>query len=179
MNPLVVDNLSRALVELATEKQKVAEIREMAAAVLPIVNMPEVKQFLNYPLIKAADKKAFLVKIFPPEVPQEFINFFHLIIDRRYTESLPDICERVIELGFKAEGVEVVTVVTARELNPDEEDTLRRRLEARWAARVFLKKRHNPALIGGIVIQREDRLYDGSILGRIKSLRRILTEQSV
>jgi F-type H+-transporting ATPase subunit delta len=175
----VIDSFSRALIDLAAEKQEVALIRRMAEVIAPVVKLPEVRQFLNHPLVNATDKKTFLSKVLPPEAPQEMINFFHLLIDRRHTALLPDICERVIDLGFQAEGFEVVTAITARELNPEEEDELRQSLETRWSTRVFLKKRHNPGLIGGIVIQREDRLYDGSILGRIKNLRRILTEQSV
>jgi F-type H+-transporting ATPase subunit delta len=179
MTPLVVDNFSRALIELAVQKQKVLLMQRMAEALLPVVKIPEVRQFFNHPQISIADKKAFLKKVLPSEAPQEFINFFHLIIDRRYTALLPNIFDRVIDLAFKSQGFEVVTIITARELNSEEVTKLRRNLELRWSIKIFLKQRQNPNLIGGIIIQRDDRFYDGSILGRIKSLRRKLIEQSV
>jgi F-type H+-transporting ATPase subunit delta len=174
-----IDNFSQALVSLAKEKQHIVAIQQAAAAMLPILGMPEVRQFLNHPLVQIADKKSFLAKIIPADVPQEFVNFIYIIVDRRYTRLLPEILDKTIDLAVKAQGCEVITVITARELDPEEEAYIRRDLETRWSTKAFLKKRQNPSLIGGIIIQREDQLYDGSILGQIKSLRRQLTEQSV
>jgi F-type H+-transporting ATPase subunit delta len=179
MGSSVIDNFSQALISLAKEKQHTAAIQAAAVTMLPFLAMSEVRQFLNHPLVNIADKKSFLAKIIPADAPKEFVNFILLIADRRYTRMLPEILDKTIDLAVKAQGCEVITVITAREIDPEEEAYIRKDLETRWSAKVFLKKRSNPSLIGGIIIQREDQLYDGSILGQIKSLRRKLTEQSV
>ncbi|HYH02273.1 MAG TPA: ATP synthase F1 subunit delta [Bacillota bacterium] len=179
MGASVINDFSKALISLAEQKQNVAAIQRAAEELLPLLKHPEVRQFLNHPTVKAVDKKVFLSKIIPTEAPQEFINFVHLITDRRYTPLLPDILDRTIDLAVKVQGSEVVTIITAREISPEEENSIRMDLEKRWSTRIFLKKRHNPNLIGGIIIQREDELFDGSVLGQIKSLRRKLTEKSV
>jgi F-type H+-transporting ATPase subunit delta len=179
MGSSVIDNFSQALISLAQEKEHTVAIQQAAAAMQPILGMPEVRQFLNHPSVITADKKSFLAKVMPADAPQEFVNFIYIIIDRRYTRLLPEILDKTIDLAVKAQGCEVITVITARELDPKEEAYIRQDLETRWSTKVFLKKRQNPSLIGGIIIQREDQLYDGSISGQIKSLRRQLTEQSV
>jgi F-type H+-transporting ATPase subunit delta len=176
---LIVDNYCRALVGLAAEKHDITTIKQIAMAMLPVMKLPEVSQFLNYPLVSPADKKEFVVNLFPADTPQELINFFHLIIDRRHTRLFSEILDRIIDLAMKEQGFEVVTLITARELSESEEVSILQNLERRWKTKLYLKKRHNPNLIGGIVIQREDVLYDGSILGQIKSLRRKLTAPSV
>jgi F-type H+-transporting ATPase subunit delta len=179
MGSSVIDNFSQALISLAEEKKHTMAVQHAAAAMLPSMVLPEARQFLNHPSVKIADKKSFLAKIIPPDAPQEFVNFVLLIVDRRYTRFLPELLDKTVDLAMKAQGCEVITVITAREIDSAEENYIRQDLETRWSTKVFLKKRQNPSLIGGIIIQREDRMYDGSILGRIKSLRRKLTEQSV
>lgn len=179
MTSPIIYNISKALVDLAVEKQNVAAVHDFAADLLPKINLPEVRTFLNHPLVKPADKKEFFIRIMAENAPQEFINMIHLIIDRRYTSLLPEIMDQTIDLAIKAQGYEIITAITANPLSEAEAEQIRIDLETRWATRVYLKNRSNPNLIGGIIIQREDRMYDGSLLGRINDLRRILTEQSV
>jgi F-type H+-transporting ATPase subunit delta len=179
LNPSIVEKYSRALIALAQEKRNVAAIMQSAAALLPVVKMPEINQFLNHPSITTADKRELAVRLLAGSAPQEFVNFIHLIIDRRHTRLLPELLDHTIDLAMKTQGYEVVTLITARELSDREEASIRKSLEARWATRLFIKKRCNPNLIGGIIIKREDQLYDASILGQITSLRGKLTERSV
>ncbi|MGD8400494.1 MAG: ATP synthase F1 subunit delta [Bacillota bacterium] len=179
MGKSIAENYCRALVALAVEKKKVAAIMQSAAALLPVVKMPEVDLFLNHPSITAADKKELAVRFLARDTPQEFVNFLHLLIDRRRTRLLPELLDRTIDLAMKAQGYEVVNLITARELSAEEEASIRKDLETQWATKLFIKKRCNPNLIGGIIIKREDQLYDGSILGQLTSLRRKLTERSV
>jgi F-type H+-transporting ATPase subunit delta len=175
----IVHNFSKALVDLAIEKRDVAAVHDSAAALLPALTLPEVRIFLNHPSVKPADKKAFLTRIIPDGTSQELINLIHLIIDRSYTYLLPEILNQTIDLAIKSQGYEIITAITAEPFSNTEAEQLQATLEARWETKIFLKTRVNPNLIGGMIIQRDDRLYDGSLLGKINGLRRILTEQSV
>ncbi|HEY8464692.1 MAG TPA: ATP synthase F1 subunit delta [Bacillota bacterium] len=172
-------NFAKAMVDLAQEMQLLDEVRQAAEELLPRLNLPEVRQYLLHPLVKADDKKSFCRKLIAASVPQVFINFVDLIIDRRHFRWLPRIMEETIKLAIKAQGYEIITLISAKELTKAETELIRKELEQHWSIRVFLEKRVNPSLIGGIVIQRGDQLYDGSILGKINQLRTILTGQPV
>jgi F-type H+-transporting ATPase subunit delta len=175
----IVHNFSKALVDLAVEKGNVAAIHDAADSLLPRISLPEVRTFLNHPSVKNGDKKEFFTRIIPEDAPQELINLIHLIVDRRYTALLPEILNEIADLTIRAQGYEIITVITAVPFSETEAEQIRVDLEAKWATRIFLKIRVNPNLIGGMIIQRDDRMYDGSLLGKINGLRRILTEQSV
>lgn len=175
----VTHDYPKALVSLMLPKKKVKAVQQAAEAMLPLVKLPEVRQFLNHPAVKPADKKEFLTKLIPTDAPQEFINFIHLITDRRYAQLLVEMLDATIDLAQKAQGNEVVTVITANEITAEQEVMICKDLEKKWSTRIFLKKRVNPNILGGMIVQREDRLYDGSVLGQIKQLRRKLTEDSV
>jgi F-type H+-transporting ATPase subunit delta len=179
MTSPIVHNFSKALVDLAMEKQNVAAVHDSAVDLLARLDLPEVRMFLNHPSVKLADKREFLTRVIPDGTPQELINLIHLISDRRYTLLLPEILNEVIDLAIKAQGYEIITAITAKPFSQNEVDRIRAELEAKWATKIFLKTRVNPNLIGGMIIQRDDRLYDGSLLGKINGLRRMLTEQSV
>jgi F-type H+-transporting ATPase subunit delta len=179
MTSPIVHNFSKALVDLAVEQGNVAAVHDSAVELLARIDLPEVRMFLDHPSVKLADKRDFLTRILPDDTPQKLINLIHLTVDRRYTSLLPEIVSEIIDLAIKAQGYEIITAITATPFSQDEADRIRLELEARWATKLFMKTRVNPNLLGGMIIQRDDRLYDGSLLGKINGLRRILTEQSV
>lgn len=179
MESPVIFGFSKALVDLAAELGIVPAIQQAAEQLLPRLTVAEIRQYLNHPAVNPEDKKKLCLKLIEANTPQEFINFINLIIDRHYPRFLPQILEKTVELAIKAQGYEIITLISAAELTVREEQMIRSDLEKRWSTRIFIKKRVNPNLIGGIIIQRDDRLYDGSILGQIRQIKSILTEESV
>lgn len=67
-------------------------------------------------------------------------------------------------------------VVSAAALDAAQEERLRKRLEAISGKSVVLHTKTNPAVLGGVRVEMEGRLYDGTVRGRISDLRRKLEE---
>jgi len=169
-------NFSRALIELARERDLLQPVRETAAALLPVFDVPEVRFFISHPLVAKDDKKDLFRRLLPEETTREFKNFISLAIDRGLAKLLPLIIKRVIDMAIEAQGFEIVTLIAARPMSEGERETVLRQLEKRWSTKIFLRYRENPNLLGGVIIQRGDRLYDGSLTGQLNQLRQFLVD---
>jgi len=170
MSP-VVHNYALAMVQLASSKGSLNRVRECAESLVDHLAMEEVKLFLESPRVNGTIKREFLQKLLPEDCPQEFINFLNLIIDRGYGGLLSNILAKVVDYGIEAAGYEIITVITAEPLTEAEREQLKARLEALWETRLFLKYRVNPEVMGGLIVMRGDKLYDGSLAGQLENLR--------
>lgn len=177
MSSSVAHNFAKALVELAREKNILQQVQNHAEYLMDGLSLTDVKLFLGNPRINSSIKKEFIRKLILTDSPQEFTNMLDLVIDRHYGRSLGAIMEKVIDLSIEAQGYEIVTVISTELLSETEQSAIHAKLEKLWSVRLFLKHRLNPGLLGGAVILRGDKLYDGSLAGQLNSLRqRLLTE---
>lgn len=171
-------NYSQALIEFATEKGILAEIRNASEDLLASLQISEVIDFLNNPIIPLQAKRDTLFKLILPATPVEFYNFLNLIMDRHRLVLLLPILEAVKDAAIKALGFEIIELVSAQDLSAVELDSVKKSLEQSWHTQLFIKYRINAKLIGGMIIRRGDQLIDGSLSGQINALKDLLIAQT-
>jgi F-type H+-transporting ATPase subunit delta len=107
-------------------------------------------------------------------------NFLKVLSDNGREEILEDVLGRYEELVKEYLGRVEVGVTTAVELSEDQLDRLRERLAGVLEGReIILEAKVDPDLIGGAVFRFGGRMMDGSIRGRLESLREGMLERSV
>lgn len=176
MTSAAVHNYAKALVELMKERGLLDLTRETAETLRDYFKARDLTLFLMHPKVSPEEKKALLQKIAPPGMPQEFLNFINLIVDRGRSGLLAKIMEAVVQLTIAEQGYERVTLVSAQPLTEEEQRSLRNKLEALWQVKIYPEFRVNPNLLGGIIIQRGDKLYDGSLDGQLSKIKEMLMD---
>ena len=107
-------------------------------------------------------------------------NFLKVLVDNGREEILEEVLGRYEQLVKEHLGRIEVGVTTAVELSPDQLDRLKERLEETLEGKeVVLETNVDPELIGGVVFRFGGRMMDGSIRGRLESLREGMLERSV
>jgi F-type H+-transporting ATPase subunit delta len=107
-------------------------------------------------------------------------NFLKVLSDNGREEILEEVLGRYEELVKEYLGRVEVGVTTAVELSEDQIDRLRDRLAGVLEGReIILETKVDPDLIGGAVFRFGGRMMDGSIRGRLESLREGMLERSV
>ncbi len=101
-------------------------------------------------------------------------NFLMLLLDRGRIGALPGIGREFRALADAHAGRISATVRSAQPLDPGVELRLKAVLEKRTGKTVILDKEEDPGLIGGIVTQVGDLVYDGSVRTQLANLRRQL-----
>jgi len=107
-------------------------------------------------------------------------NFLKVLSDNGREEILEYVLRQYEELVKEHLGRIEVEVTTAVELSEDSERRLKERLGKVLEGReVILETRVDPDLLGGAVFRFGGRMMDGSIRGRLESLREGMLERSV
>jgi F-type H+-transporting ATPase subunit delta len=107
-------------------------------------------------------------------------NFLKVLVDNGREEILEEVLARYEELVKEHLGRIEVGVTTAVELSEEQRDRLKERLgDVLEGREIILETNVDPDLIGGAVFRFGGRMMDGSIRGRLESLREGMLERSV
>jgi F-type H+-transporting ATPase subunit delta len=107
-------------------------------------------------------------------------NFLKVLVDNGREDILEEVLVRYEQLVKEHLGKIEVEVTTAVELSEDQHDRLKERLRDVLEGReIILEANVDPNLVGGAVFRYGGRMMDGSIRGRLESLREGMLERSV
>ncbi|CAN5720512.1 ATP synthase F1 subunit delta [soil metagenome] len=135
---------------------------------------PRIRKFLETPLIEIEAKTAVVRHALEGRVPDLFLRFVLVVIQKRRAPFLEDIAEQYGELVDQRRGRVRAEVVVARE--PDEQlrEEIRTSLQRMLGLEVLPSFRVDRGLIGGVVVRVGDQILDGSVRKRASALRRHL-----
>jgi F-type H+-transporting ATPase subunit delta len=177
---IIARNYAETLLTLARRHGGEATVDEYGDAIDEVAELlrhePLVREFLETPRVDIAAKKGALRASFGGRVPDLFLRFLLVAVEKRRQGALPEIAEQYHRLVDESRGRARAEIVLAHE--PDEElkreiiATLERRL-GRTVVPTFSVDR---ALGGGIVIRVGGEILDGSLRRRAAGLRRRLLE---
>ena len=179
-NTIVAKRYANALFEIAKEKQTLGTTAEEARAVKDaILANPDLLAFLKHPKIGAAQKKQVLEEVFST-VSADTRNTLKLMAERQRTDEIAQMASELVELINEEQSVADAQVYTTRPLS----DAEREAISSVFAAKVGKQSLRienivDSTLIGGLKLRIGNRIFDGSIQGKLNRLeRQLLTQQS-
>ena len=104
-------------------------------------------------------------------------NFLCLLIKKGRVDHLETMCEVLDDLERERKGILAVEISTAKELNNNEENDLRQKLESSTGKKVELKTTVDPQLLGGLVARIGSTVYDGSLDHQLALIQQRLGEE--
>ena len=165
---------AEALYGLAREQESVDQIEQEYRQILAdVVEIPDVGRFLAHPLI-AREKKDRLVDEAFPDLSGYLRNLIHLLIRNGREDYLALIYEEFLTRRSVEEEIVRVEVVTAREFSSEERRRLTDRLAGVLGRRVRLKERLDPSLLGGLRLEFDGQVIDGTLRAKLEGLRALL-----
>jgi F-type H+-transporting ATPase subunit delta len=175
-----VSTYAEALFEAARERDELEEVlSDLEEFVTALRETEELRLFFYGGQIPERQKRRALDGL--TEGMQTWTtNFLKVLVDNGREEILEDVLRRYEQLVKEHLGRIEVEVTTAVELSGEQLDRLKGRLERVLEGReVILGAGVDPDLIGGAVFRFGGRMMDGSIRGRLESLREGMLERSV
>ncbi|HJQ29025.1 MAG TPA: ATP synthase F1 subunit delta [Rubrobacter sp.] len=175
-----VSTYAEALFEAARERGELEEVlSDLKEFVSALHESEELRLFFYGGQIPERQKRRALDGL-TEGMQTSTTNFLKVLVDNGREEILEEVLARYEELVKEHLGRIEVEVTTAVELSDEQLDRLKERLERVLEGReVILGTGVDPDLIGGAVFRFGGRLMDGSIRGRLESLREVMLERSV
>jgi F-type H+-transporting ATPase subunit delta len=179
---IVARNYAQTLLALAERHGGRATVEEYGRAMEQLAETladRRVREFLSTPRVGADERKAALRAALQGRVPELFLRFMMVVVDKRRQALLPDIAAEyralVDELAGRVRVQVDISHAPDDALRQEIADALARRLGKEVVATFTLK----PELLGGIVVRMGDEILDGSIRTRAAHLRRRMMEAAL
>jgi F-type H+-transporting ATPase subunit delta len=170
---------ARALLDVALEQEAAETVRgELKEAVTLLSSHRELRSILAHPAVSAERKKKIVSSLWAGRSKSDLVpRLVSLLAERDRIELLPDIEELYLELWNAQRGVVAAHATTAHPLAEPEKAELAEALGRAMGKEVELTTHVEPDLLGGVLVNMAGRTYDGTVLGRLKSLRHHLAQE--
>lgn len=162
---------SKALFELARETEREENIGREIEAFLSAYSGSELPTVLNNPAFDLDSRKKILVEVARHvQLSPLSEHFLLLLLERDRLSSLPAIASSYRRLLNSAKGRVEAKIVSAAPLESGAIERLLASLRQVSGKDVLLREESDPKLIGGLVIELEGKIYDGSIRTQLEKM---------
>lgn len=130
-------------------------------------------------VVSKDEKIGMINRVVAPRASELFTNFLRVLARHDRLELLPAIFTESRTLNERRTGRRRVQVSTAKPLSSEDEQKIRNRLNESLPFDPILETKVKPELLGGLVIQVGDTVYDSSLRTRLKQLKDRLGRRSI
>ncbi len=166
---------AEALFEIAQEREQTASVREELSQLAELVRRLDLwRTFLETPAIRHEEKAEILEKVFHGKVSDLVMDFLMVVARKNRLGLLTEMEESFVEREDQAAGRVRGKMVTAVELDTQEQIRLAEQVSRALRKTVTLQSTVDPAILGGMVLTVEDTVMDGSVRRRLSQYAKYL-----
>lgn len=166
-----------ALFSLAKETGKENEYAVSLECILEVIgDNPEYIVFLSSPSISLEERLDAIDKAFGSSIPEDIVSFVKLLCEKGRIHLIKEAIEVYKNLLDAQNMVSTAFVKSAAELNEDEKEKLKDKLEIKVGHSVVLECCLDESLIGGMVIEIDGKVIDASIKSRLSEVKDVISK---
>ncbi|MGB8644514.1 MAG: F0F1 ATP synthase subunit delta [Anaerolineae bacterium] len=169
-NDELARNYAQAIFEKAVERWQ-KPLRAVNAA---LQAQPDTLLQLDNPAENYERKKDQANRLLPRDADAEVRNFIYLLTSKNELHLLPEIAAAFDRFATRGPNRELARVTSAIEIQPDERAKLESKLRAQFGSDLDFEYRVDRDLLGGVVVRVGDRIFDGSVSGKLAAMRQKL-----
>ncbi len=173
--PLVEKRYAQALLELLGSD--VDSVKQEFGDFTNLYNYDkDFRDFLNNPVIKTDKKQALIKSIFTERLSKNMLNLVLLLISKHRTAEIPGIYNQFVQMANETANVLDMKIIMATQLDEVQLESIKEKFRKKYnAIAVNSTEIVDASLIGGLKVIVGDKVYDGSVKGRIESLTEIVS----
>ena len=166
---------AEALFELAVQGGVTKETSEgVETVVSALLQTPDFRALLASPAITKEERLAALDSTFRGKIPDILLAILRMMVSRGHVSAVNGMARDYEELARGYRGESVAVVKSAVPLKEAEAVALRAGLEKKLARRITLQCVVDPDLIGGIRVEVDGRVIDGSIRNKLDEIKEVM-----
>lgn len=180
-NPRLASRYAKSLLDLAIERNSLeTTLKDMRTLHDICASSRDFELMLRSPVIKSDKKLAIINAVLKGQSISELTNaFIGLLISKGRELNLPEIVSAFITQYNELKDIMTVKLVTAVPVN----DNLKKNIEQKLVGfmeggTIQMETSVDESLIGGFVLEIEDRLYDASVKKKLSDIRSTLIDTS-
>jgi F-type H+-transporting ATPase subunit delta len=174
-NSMVAKRYALALFQIAKEQQLLGVVEEELRVVREVMHYNKELSAVLKSSKLSLEKKKDVIRASFGTVSAYVLNTLLILIDRHREDEIVEVANQFFELANEEMGIADAEVYSTRELTDAERDAI----SATFAAKVGKKSLRienivDSELLGGVKLRIGNRIYDGSLRGKLDRLERKL-----
>ncbi len=171
------DLYGQSLYDLALSENLTDDILSQMESVKEIFKEnPDYITLLSEPSIPKKERLKLVDEAFDGQLQPYLLNFIKILIERGLLRQFSACTRRFKESYYKDHGIAEAMVTSAVALNDAQVEALKTKLEKLSGKKILLTQKTDETVLGGIRVEVEGMLYDGTVQGRLDELRRRVDE---
>ena len=126
----------------------------------------------NNPTIIEVKKRAIVADLFGEKVCRESLAFLNFVVKKKRSVNLRGIAEAYLEMYRESKNVILSKLTTAYEVDESVKKEVSRLVSSHTGKSVELETKVDQSIIGGLMVEFSNTMYDGRISSRVAKLRR-------
>lgn len=164
---------AKALFDDATQKGSLDTIfADLNIINVAILSSKELKAVYKSPIIRGEKKQTITNEIFGGKISMITAQFLKLLIQQGREAYIQDVLASFFKLYNNYKGISEVTVITATELDAENEQKISSFIKAQSGfPNVKINKKVDESILGGFIINFGDKKYDNSVLYKLNKIK--------
>lgn len=173
---IVAKRYAKALFDVANNRNLVQQIEEeLRLVVESIASHADFSKLLKHPNVQKDVKLAMVRSVFEGKLTDLLLDTLYMLVERRREDILPALLDNYIRISNEATGQAHAIVTTPVPLTEEESATIADQFGKLTGKSIRVTNVVNPATLGGMEVRIGDRLYDGSLAGKLVRLQKTLS----
>ncbi|MBN8235005.1 F0F1 ATP synthase subunit delta [Halobacillus kuroshimensis] len=172
---IIAHRYADALFQLGQERSKLEKFETELQTLKEVFrSSEEIISFLKHPRFSIDQKKTMIAESFQ-SFSEEIVNLLKLLVERHREDIILDMIQDYIRMMNDAKGIADADVYSVRQLSEAE----KQRISESFAPKVGKQSLNltnivDPSIIGGIRLRVGNRIFDGSVSGKLRRIERKL-----
>jgi F-type H+-transporting ATPase subunit delta len=169
---------SRALFQLANEKNLLDKVNADMVFISEICKMDEVKEVLESPIIVPSKKTTIIHSILEKNVDKITLTLVDLLIKNGRENHLPAVARVFIDETLRFKGITETYLTTAVPVNDKSRKEITEMISSLFKTKVELRETIDKDIIGGFILKVNDNFIDASVRNKLRKIRKELSFRS-
>ncbi len=176
-NIKIAKKYSTALINAAVEENKVDKTyQDLLFINETIKTNSQLSAFLYNPVIRPEDKCDAVKQLFSSHIEKTSLDFILMLIENRRLNVIEEIVNQYSIAYNKHMNIIKPQIISAIELNEEQKNRIINKLETKLNKKIIPEYQVVPDIIGGLIVEIEDKTIDCSIKTKFEVMKKQLTK---
>ena len=174
----IATRYAKSLLDLAVEQNKLDEVYGDVQYLGEATKNRDLYMMLKSPIIQSEKKNAVLSTLFQGKLSELTLAYLKLLVNKHREMYIPEIVEEFRNQYKKMKHITTVKVTSASELSDDVLELLKKKLTESHDTfeNLEIVTAVDPDIIGGFVLEFDDKRYDASVQSKLNDLKSTFTK---
>lgn len=170
----IASRYAKSLIELAQEQHKLEEVTKDMKNFQALLENRDLYLLLKSPVVATDKKKQIYKKIFEGQFDEMTNGFLNILTTKGREGYMPEIVEDYIGQYKRLKNISTVTLTTAVELSEKAVQAIHQKIKESGVTdeNIELVTTVDPDIVGGFVLEFDDKIYDASVSNKLEELKR-------